>query len=238
MFGAIMSGLSGLYSNLFKLRASTSNVANVDTSGYKAVLAEASVSQTGGASFERSVSQRQGAFCPTNGPLDLMIEGNGFFKVMDEDANVAYTRAGRFHVDSEGYLATSDGFRLSPPVEVGGDIDGVRVYGDGTVWGKNGQTGQVELLGRLQLSQFPNPSALTQIGGGKYTLSAESGSPTWGAPGTGGLGDIASGGLEMSNVDIASEMVDQMLSQRGVEANVKSIQASNEMLGTVLDIVE
>ncbi len=238
MFGAIMSGLSGLYSNLFKLRASTSNVANVNTSGYKAVLAEASVSRKGGASFNASVSQRQGAFRPTNGPLDLMIEGNGFFKVMDEDANVAYTRAGRLHVDSEGYLATSDGFRLSPPVEVGGDIDGIRVYGDGTVWGKNGQTGQVELLGRLQLSQFPNPSALTPLGGGRFALSAESGSPMWGAPGTGGLGNIASGGLEMSNVDIASEMVDQMLSQRGVEANVKSIQASNEMLGTVLDIVE
>jgi len=238
MFGALVSGLSGLYSNLFKQRASSSNIANLNTPGYKAILAEASVSEKGGASFTRSISHQQGAFRSTNEPLDLTIEGNGFFKVMDNEGNVTYTRSGRFHVDSEGYLATSDGFRLSPPIEVGGDIGGIRVYADGTVWGKNGQTGQVELLGRLQLSQFSNPSALTSLGGGQYAMSAESGSPTWGTPGAGGLGEIVSGGLEMSNVDVASEMVDQMLSQRGVEANVKSIQTSNEMLGTVLDIVE
>ena len=238
MFGAIMSGLQGLYSNFFRQRASSGNVANINTSGYKAVLAEALSSQNGGAAFHVSISQRQGEFRPTDEPLDLVIEGNGFFKVMDDEGNIAYTRAGRFHVSSEGYLATSDGFRLSPPIKVEGDADSIRVSADGTIWSKNAQTGQIEELGRLQLSQFPNPSSLTPIGGGKYTLSAESGSPTWGAPGTGGLGAIASGRLEMSNVDIASEMVNQTLAQRGAEANVKSIQASNEMLGTVLDIVE
>jgi len=238
MFDAIMSGLSGLYSNLFKQRAASSNIANINTPGYKAVQVGAVASGAGSASTSVGASQRQGAFVATNGPLDLTIEGNGFFKVMDDGANVAYTRAGRFHIDSEGYLATSDGLRVSPPVKVGGDISEVRVGSDGSLTGMNTQTGQVEKLGRLQLNQFPNPSGLSPLGGGKYAQSTESGSPTWGAPGTGGLGTIRSGGLEMSNVDLTAEMVNQTLAERGVEANVKSIQTSDEMLGTILDIAE
>jgi len=221
-----MSGLSGLYSNLFRHRASSNNVANLNTSGFKSVLAEA------------SVTQKQGLFRPADEPQDLFIEGRGFFKVMDDEANASYIRAGRFRVDSGGYLATEDGLRLSPPVEVGAYIEGIRVSADGTVSGKNGQTGQIEELGRLQLSQFPNPSALTLLGSGKYTFSAESGDPTWGPPGTGGLGNIVPGGLETSNVDPGREMVNQMLCQRGLEANVAFIQTSNEMLGSSLDIAD
>jgi flagellar basal-body rod protein FlgG len=226
MFGAIMSGLSGLYSSLLRRRASSNNVANLNTSGFKSVLAEA------------SVTQRQGLFRPTDEPQDLVIEGRGFFKVMDDEANTAYTRAGRFRVDSGGYLATEDGFRLSPPIEVGEHVEGIRVSADGTVSGRNGQTGQIEDLGRLQLSQFPNPSALTPLGGGKHTFSAESGNPTWGPPGTGGLGYIVSGGLEASNVEPGRELVNQMLCQRGLEANVALIQTSNGMFSSMPDVAE
>ncbi|MBN1593707.1 MAG: flagellar hook-basal body complex protein, partial [Candidatus Coatesbacteria bacterium] len=149
-----------------------------------------------------------------------------------------YTRAGHFRINDEGYLATSDGYRLSPPISIDGDIDSVRVSGDGTVWGKNSQTGQVEEFGRLQLTKFPDPSALKPIGNGRYVQTSSSGNPTWGAPGTGGLGSIAYGQLEMSNVDLVSEVVNQTLAQRGAEANIKSIQTGNEMVGSVLDLVE
>ena len=226
MFGAIMSGLSGLYSKLLRRRASSNNAANLNTPGFEAALAEASVSQT------------QGLFRPTDEPQDLFIEGRGFFKVMDDEANTAYTRAGRFRVDSGGYLATEDGFRLSPPIQVGAYIEGIRVSADGTASGKNGQTGQIEELGRLQLSQFPNPSALTPLGSGKYAFSAESGSPTWSPPGTGGLGYIVPGGLEASNLDPGREMANEMLCQRGAEARVGSIPMNNEMLGPSLGIVD
>ena len=238
MFGAIISGLSGLYSNLLKQRASGSNIANINTPGYRAVRADALAPGTGSDSPNVSLSQRTGAFLATNEPLDLAIEGNGFFKVMDDDANAAYMQTGRFHVDSEGYLATSEGLRVSPPVKVGGDIGEIHVDPDGSLTGMNIQTGQTEKLGRLQLCQFPNPAGLSPLGGSKYAQSAESGNPTWGAPGTGGLGTIRSGGLSMSNVDLTTEIVKQTLAERGVEANVKSIRTSDEMLGTILDMTE
>ena len=226
MFGAIMSGLSGLYSDLFRRRASSNSDAGLNTSGFESVQAEASASQT------------QGLFRPTDEPQDLFIEGRGFFKIIDDEANTAYTRTGRFRVDVGGYLATEDGFRLSPPIEAGAHIESIRVSADGIVSGKNGQTGQIEELGRLQLSQFPNPSALTPLGGGKFTFCAESGNPAWGHPGTGGLGYIVPGGLETSNVDPGREIANQVLCQRGVEENVEFIQTSNEMLVAVLESVE
>ncbi|MBN2208125.1 MAG: flagellar hook basal-body protein [Candidatus Coatesbacteria bacterium] len=226
MFGAIMSGLTGLYSSLFGRRASSNGDANLGVSGLKSVLAGA------------SISQNQGLFRPRDEPQDLFIEGRGFFKVIDDEANTVYTRAGRFSVDSGGYLATEDGFRLSPPVKVGTHIEDIRVSADGIVTGKNGQTGQIEELGRLQLSQFPNPSALTPLRSGKCTFSAESGSPMWGPPGTGGLGYVLAGKLETSSVDPAHEMVNQMLCRRGAEANVECFQTSNEVLVAVLDSVE
>lgn len=237
MFGALLNGISGLYSNIVKQRISANNVANVNTTAYKAWEAQTEVSATGGASYDVSISHKPGAFMPTNSPLDIAIEGDGFFKVMDDDGNVGYVRSGRFSTDAEGYLATSDGWRLSPPVKVGSEVTSVSVAGDGAVWGMNEQTGQIDQVGNIYISEFPNPSGMNEVGG-KFFASSESGSPIWGTPGTAGLGTLRSGGLETSNVDLAEEMVNQTLSERGAEANIKTIQTANEMLGTIMDMVD
>ncbi|MCD6328214.1 flagellar hook basal-body protein [bacterium] len=238
MFGALVSGISGIYSSVFRHRTSSANIANVNTSGYQALEARSSVSESGSISNSVTLSRAQGAFIPTNHPLDIAIEGGGYFKVINSDGNIAFTRAGNLRPDPDGYLADPDGFRLSPPVEVDSSTGSVTVDADGAVWGKNSETGQILRLGNIHLFKFPNPSGLEPIGGGKYAITEASGAPTWDKPGASGLGALRSRGLEASNVNIINEMIDQTLASRSVEANVKTIQTADEMLGTVLDIVE
>ena len=108
---------------------------------------------------------------------------------------------------------------------------------DGTVYGLNQQTGEIDQLGNIHLSRFPNPSGLIAAGG-KFFASEESGQPTWGKPGSEGLGALRAGGIEASNVNVADEVANQILSVRGAEANLKTVQTADEMLGTMLDMVE
>jgi len=236
MIDSLLIGLSGIQSSLFKQRVSSENLANVSTNGYKAGQAQTSVSENGEVSATVSLSQQQGAFIPTTGRLQVTIDGNGFFRVMLDD-EYSYTRSGAFVVNNEGMLSTAQGYSLSPSIQVSGGIDSISIASDGTVYGINAESGVIDELGTLQLFEFADPSKLQQIGGGLFKATEASGSATAGKAGSGGLGTILPGGLEASNVDLATEMVDQTLAQRGVEANVKTIQTADEILGTVMDLI-
>ena len=107
-----------------------------------------------------------------------------------------------------------------------------------------GESGQVSaqtpegpvVAGQIQLASFTNPSGLSAAGGNLFNESAASGAPQVGIPAAGGNGTVLSGFLEGSNVDIAEEMVDQIVSKAVFKANVNVIKVSDEMLGSILDI--
>jgi len=172
----------------------------------------------------------QGDFIQTENPLDLVIEGDGFFQVLLPDGSTAYTRTGAFKVDSEGRVVTSDGFVMEPELVVPANAVDISIGTDGTVTiqvaGENSPTE----LGQIQLARFLNPGGLVSIGRNLYKPTAASGDPAVGTPGLEGIGTIAQKFLEMSNVKVVEEMVNMIIAQRAYEVNSKAIQTSDEML--------
>jgi flagellar basal-body rod protein FlgG len=184
------------------------------------------------------INFQQGPAQNTNRPLDLMIEGNGFFQVEVEDSigeGIAYTRAGNFTVNSDGeiVLATDQGRRLIPNITIPPDATGITVRTDGTVSVTvAGQTDPVELE-TIQLATFVNPGGLEQSGENLFVPTAASGDALVGDPLEDGRGGIRQGFLEGSNVDPVIELVNLIRTQRAFEMNSQSIQAADEMLQTV-----
>lgn len=178
----------------------------------------------------------QGDYHQTQNPLDLAIEGKGFFKVTMPDGTVAYTRSGAFKLDSEGRLVTSDGYPVEPEVVIPPEATSITISSDGTV--NVTIPGQIspQEVGRLELADFVNPAGLKAIGKNLFLPTAASGDPTTGNPGEDGLGTIAQGFLEMSNVDLVTELVEMIMAQRAYEINGKVIQSADDMLQTAANL--
>jgi len=171
-----------------------------------------------------------GELKPTGQALDFAIRGDGFFEVTAADGSPAFTRGGSLVVDREGYLSTSDGYQLRPAIQVGSDVRDLSVSAAGIVTARlAGQSAPTE-LGRLELARFADTAGLVAMGGNLYRPSEASGDAIYGAAGEGGLGTVAQGFLEGSNVSLVDEMVSLMVAQRAYESSVKVIQASDEML--------
>ena len=172
----------------------------------------------------------QGDFIQTENPLDLVIEGDGFFQVLLPDGSTAYTRTGAFKVDSEGRVVTSDGFVMEPELAVPANAVDISIGTDGTVTIQVAGENTPTELGQIQLARFLNPGGLMSIGRNLYKPTAASGDPAVGTPGLEGIGTIAQKFLEMSNVKVVEEMVNMIIAQRAYEVNSKAIQTSDEML--------
>jgi len=171
----------------------------------------------------------EGSFQQTGNPLDMAIEGRGFFEVQLPNGDPGYTRAGSFSVDSQGQLVTQDGYIVQPAMTIPNDALSIGISSDGTV--SVVQPGNVQTtVGQIQLSDFSNPGGLTAIGHSIFKESQASGTPTTGTPGSNGIGSIAQSTLEMANVNTVEEMVNLIAAQRAYEMNSKSIQAADEML--------
>ncbi len=172
----------------------------------------------------------QGDFQQTQNPLDVVIEGDGFFQVLMPNGNTGYTRDGSFKLDSQGRLVTSDGFPLDPEITIPAEATSISIGSDGSVTVMvPGQTAP-QPAGQIQIAKFPNPGGLTNIGRNLLQPSAASGDAITDTPGMNGLGTIASGFVEMSNVKVVEEMVNMIVAQRAYEINAKAIQTSDEML--------
>ena len=166
----------------------------------------------------------------TAAPLDLAIQGDGFIEVTMPDGSMAYSRGGSLSVDKDGFLATADGHALKPSIHVGVDAQDFVIGADGRVLVRAaGQTDAAE-VGRVELAHFSDTTGLVALGGSLYQPSAKSGDAIYGRPGENGLGTLAQGFVEASNVKLIEEMVDLMAAQRAYESSVKVIQASDEML--------
>jgi flagellar basal-body rod protein FlgG len=173
-----------------------------------------------------------GDFTQSGNELDMAIEGDGFFQIQQPDGTTAYSRAGAFKRDSQGRVVTSDGYPLLPEIVIPNNAMKITIGNDGTVSVlQSGQTAPTT-VGNIQLATFPNPAGLMALGKNLFNQTDSSGNPTTGIPGQNGIGTIAQGFLEMSNVNVAEEMVNMIIGQRAYEVNSKAVQASDEMLQT------
>lgn len=245
----------GMRAHSTQIDTISNNVANLNTTGFKrgvvsfsslsgtdAVSAAANAARAaavlsnqsgGGVSTQLAYSMLAGALTPTNAPLDVAINGNGFIEVTRADGSPAYTRAGSLMVNAQGMLATRTGEVLAAKIAVPPDTQTVSIAPDGHVYAIAGNsTTQVD-LGQIELVSFANPSGLQAAGGTLYVPGTDSGEAHSGAPNTDGLGTLQSGYLESSNVDMTTELTTLMLAQRGFELNSRVVQASDQMLQTV-----
>ena len=256
MMRSLWTAASGMSGQQFTIDVIANNLANVNTSGYKKSRVDfqdllyqtvrfAGTPVTSGAQVPTGIQVghgvrpvatvklfSQGTFRETENPLDLVIEGDGFFQVLLPDGTVAYTRDGAFKKDSDGRIVTSDGFPLEPEIIIPPDAVEVSVGTDGTVSVVVPGGSAPQEVGRIELARFVNPAGLRNYGRNLFLATAASGQPIVGQPGLDGFGSIAQGFLEMSNVQVVEEMVNLILAQRAYDANSKAIQASDEMLNT------
>ena len=170
----------------------------------------------------------QGDFQNTGNELDLALEGNGFFKVLSNEEEL-YTRAGNFKLDADGNICTPNGDKLQPEMAIPLEAVSVNVDRTGTVTVFDPE-GAGTSLGVIELYTFPNPAGLFSLGHNLYRATDASGEAISGTPGSGGVGTIAQGFLEMSNVDVVQEMVSMIMAQRAYEINSKAIQTADNML--------
>jgi flagellar basal-body rod protein FlgG len=237
------------------------NIANVNTTGFKQARAEfqdllyQSIRPAGTAastSTEYPVGlqvglgtrpvatariYRQGDFRQTGNPLDLVIEGKGFFQVRLPGGETAYTRDGSFHLNNEGVIVTADGDPLEPQITIPVDAQEVVIGSDGTV--SITQAGQTaaQQVGTIQLANFQNPSGLHATGRNLFLATSASGDPITGNAGENGLGRINQGFLEQSNVNVVEEMVAMIIAQRAYEVNSRAIRVADDMLSQVNNLV-
>jgi flagellar basal-body rod protein FlgG len=179
----------------------------------------------------------QGNFQQTDNPLDLVIQGKGFFQVRRPSGELAYTRSGEFHLDRDGNVVTSDGDPLEPQITVPPEAQSITVAADGTVsYMQPGQTA-AQIAGQIQLANFANPGGLNSLGNSLFAPTDASGEPTVGNPGgQEGLGTLMQGYVEQSNVSVVEEFINMIVSQRAYEANTKVVKAADDMYSQVNNI--
>ncbi|HEX4923334.1 MAG TPA: flagellar basal-body rod protein FlgG, partial [Bdellovibrionales bacterium] len=169
----------------------------------------------------------------TNRPLDLQVEGSGFFPVLLPNGQVAYTRDGSFKKDPAGRITDSNGNALQPEITIPPNATGIEITPTGSVQIVTQESNVPQTVGQIQLVSFVNPPGLRAIGRNLFMPSNASGLPIQGLPGENGNGTIASKQLEASNVNIVDEMVNMITAQRAYETNSKAVQAVDQMLQSV-----
>jgi len=239
------------------------NLANANTTGYKTRRAEfqdlmyQNVIQPGTSAGQQTVVPTglqvglgtrtssneiiftQGSFVQSNNPLDMVIQGKGFFQVRQPSGELAYTRAGTFHLDRDGNVVTSDGDPIEPQITVPAETLNIAIATDGTVsYSLPGQTA-TQLGGQIQLANFVNPAGLNGLGRNLYTPTDASGDATVGTPGgQEGLGTLVQGYTEESNVSVVEEFINLIVAQRAYEANSKVVKAADEMYQNVNQLTQ
>jgi flagellar basal-body rod protein FlgG len=261
MMRALYSAASGMEAQQFAMDTVSNNLANVNTTGfrrnearfqdlvYQEMRAPGSpvgasvvpVGQDVGLGVKVGSSEKiftQGNLEQTDNPLDVAIQGDGFFQVTMPDGTTAYTRDGSFKRDANGAIVTADGYFLQPQITIPQNAQNLSIGEDGTVTALVPGSNVPQQLGQIQVARFVNPAGLSPLGGQNlYTQTAASGAPIVTQAGINGAGTLQGGYLENSNVQVVQEIVNMIVSQRAFEANSKSITASDEMLQTANQII-
>lgn len=255
MIRAMYSSASGMQAEQTNIDVISNNLANVNTNGYKratlqfqdlmyqtdkspgARLADGSTTATGlqvGFGVQPVATSRdfsQGDMVSSGGTYDLAIQGKGFFQVQMPDGTFAYTRDGSFKINQNGNLVNNSGYKLVGVDQIDTQATEVSISRDGAVTAN--VNGQLQALSPITLAAFANPEGLKAVGDNLYVETDASG-PVQSSqpPGQNGVGTIAQGYTESSNVRVVEEMVKMIQAQRAYEVNSKAIQASDEMLST------
>jgi len=263
MVRSLWTGASGMIGQQANIDTISNNLANVNTAGYKKMRADfedliyQTVKTAGTPATEDTVvpvgiqmghgvkladTQRvftQGALQNTEVATDMAIQGDGFFRIQMYDGSWAYTRNGNFKIDETGRMVTSNGYWLLPDIVMPENFlpNSVTVSQDGRVSVIVPQIDDEPIqIGQIELYRFPNPVGLTAIGENLFKITNASGDPIPGTPGYEGMGKIAHKFLEMSNISVVREMVDLIVAQRAYEFNSRTIQTSDNMLGTATSL--
>jgi flagellar basal-body rod protein FlgG len=252
-----------MYAQQLNLDVISNNLANVNTTAFKKsraefqdliyqVLQTPGAPVTSGGDLQVPVGMQVGlgvkpaaigkifssdAFQETENPLDLAIEGDGFFQVTLPDGRTAYTRDGSFKLTAEGRIVTANGYYLSPEITLPADTTEISISEAGVVSVLTAGSTATTQVGQLELAKFPNPSGLRSYGKNLYLESDASGAPVVDVPGTQGIGNVVQGVLEMSNVKVVEEMVKMIIAQRAYEANSKSVSSADDMLAIANSMV-
>lgn len=245
---------TGLDAQSARMRVIANNLANVNTTGFKRdraqfeTLAYQTMTAAGapssadalyatgmalGSGVQMTGTARlntQGALSTSDNPLDLAIEGDGFFQVTMPDGRTGYTRAGNFNLSADGQIVTGDGLVLQPQIQVPEGTESITIGSDGTVSAKLAGQTEASELGQIELARFVNPAGLQALGDNLLIETAASGAPQVGGAGADGRGAIRQGALEASNVNVVQELVDMIETQRAYEVSSKMITATDEML--------
>ena len=263
MIRALFSAGSGMNAQQMSIDNIANNLANANTTGFKARSTQfqdllyqsflqpgaAAGAQTvvpsglqlglGARPAANSINFTQGSFQQTNNPLDLVIQGKGFFQIRRPDGTTAYTRAGSFQMDRDGNVVDSQGNPLEPQITIPAQAQSITVAADGTVsYALPGQSAS-QVAGQIQLANFTNPGGLNSIGNGLFLPTDASGDPITGNPGgQEGLGTLQQGYVESSNVSVVEEFINMITSQRAYEANTKVVKAADEMYQQVNNLAQ
>ncbi|MEG0063210.1 MAG: flagellar basal-body rod protein FlgG, partial [Pseudomonas sp.] len=174
-----------------------------------------------------------GSLQTTEQPLDMAINGRGFFQILQPDGTTSYTRDGTFHLDSNGQIVNASGFALEPAIVIPNDAQTFTVGNDGTVSVTLPGNAASQVIGNLQTADFINPAGLQAVGNNLFLETAASGAPQVGTPGLAGFGTTLQNTLETSNVSTVEEMVNMITTQRAYEMNSKVISTADQMLSFV-----
>ncbi len=245
---------TGMEAQKLNIDVISNNLANVNTNGFKKSRADfqellyqdmktAGAESAGGNEIPTGIQVglgvkpaavqkifKQGDFVSTENPLDLVIEGNGFFQITMPEGDTGYTRSGSFKLDSTGRIVNSDGYPLEPAITIPSDTQELTIAADGTVSALQPGSTTATSIGQIEIAQFINPGGLKALGKNLFSESGSSGTAATANPGSDGLGTINQGFLELSNVNIVEEMVNMIVSQRAYELNSKVVSTSDEMM--------
>jgi flagellar basal-body rod protein FlgG len=257
MIKSLHTAATGMQAQQTNLDVISNNLANVNTNGFKKSRAEFedlmyhTVKEPGAATGDNAVSPNgvqtglgvrtaaiqkdfdSGGTQITKNPLDIQIEGAGFFQVMTPDGQIAYTRDGAFKKDATGKIVDKNGNSLQPEIVLPPNARGIEISASGEVSVMTEMNTPPQPVGNIEIVQFVNPTGLKAIGKNLFVPSPASGTAAPARPGLNGTGYVAQGQLEGSNVNIVDEMVNMITAQRAYETNSKAIQAADQMLQSV-----
>jgi len=178
----------------------------------------------------------QGDLISTSNPLDMAIEGDGFFQVQLPDGDQAFTRAGSFQLNSQGQLTTSDGYVVDPGVTIPSDSLAISVGQDGSISVRQPGSATTTQVGQLTGVRFANNAGLRAVGKNLYQETESSGTPTTGIFSENGFGRVSQGFIESSNVSVVEQVVNMITAQRAYEASSKGITTADEMLSQAINL--
>jgi flagellar basal-body rod protein FlgG len=254
MSQALWVAKTGLDAQQTRMAVVSNNLANVNTTGFKQGrpvfedLLYQNIRQSGGQSSQdtllpsglslgtgvRVVATEklftQGSVLQTGNAYDVAISGRGFFQILKPDGDLAYTRDGTFQINDQGEMVTSSGYIVQPGITVPDGAQSITIGTDGTVSVKLPGQAVPTQVGTLETVDFINPVGLQPVGENLYIETASSGTAQGGTPGLNGLGSLVQGSLEGSNVNVVSELVNMIETQRAYEMNSKAISTSDQML--------